>query len=189
MNRKVITKSSPQDMSSYSNLFLHGLYLGLYGLVKYLPFPFFNYFRYAILRLFSGNIRSAYIMDGVTIWFPWRVSIGRRSSLNQGSIVDGFGGVRIGEGVRIAAYSCLNTTDHDFSNPDEYIVDQGFVSAPIVIEDDVWIGAGVNVNKGVTIAKGAVIGSGSVVTHDIPPYSIAAGVPCKVIGSRKNGKT
>lgn len=58
--------------------------------------------------------------------------------------------------------------------------------APIHIEDDVWIGAGVKVLKGVTIGKGSVIGAGAVVTKDIPPYSIAAGVPCRVIGKRGN---
>jgi maltose O-acetyltransferase len=68
-----------------------------------------------------------------------------------------------------------------------FIVDQGYVVAPIVVEDDVWMGAGVNINKGVSIGKGSIIGSGSVVTKDIPPYSIAAGVPCRIIGTREHG--
>lgn len=55
---------------------------------------------------------------------------------------------------------------------------------PIVIEDDVWIAARVNVMAGVTIGKGSVIGAGSVVTKDIPPYSIAVGTPAKVIKKR-----
>jgi len=165
-------------------MILHGVYLSLYGLFKYLPFPFFHYLRFLVLRLFSKSFHASFIMDGVTVWFPWRVAIGKRSSLNQGVSIDGFGGVSIGEGVRIAAYCSLNTADHDFSDPNTYIADQGYVCSPIVIEDDVWIGTGTNVNKGVTIGKGAVIGCGSVVTKDIPPYSIAAGVPCRVIGKR-----
>jgi len=56
-----------------------------------------------------------------------------------------------------------------------------------VVEDDVWIGTGVNINKGVTIGRGAIIGSGFVVTGDIPPYCIAAGVPCQVIRTREYG--
>jgi acetyltransferase-like isoleucine patch superfamily enzyme len=52
------------------------------------------------------------------------------------------------------------------------------------IESDVWIGHGAMIKAGVTIGTGAVIGAGSVVTKDIPPYSIAAGNPCKVIKSR-----
>ncbi len=54
-------------------------------------------------------------------------------------------------------------------------------SAPIAIEENVWLGANVTVCGGVTIGAGAVIGAGSVVNHDIPANVIAAGVPCKVI--------
>jgi len=105
--------------------------------------------------------------------------------LNQGIIIDGFGGVTIGEGVRIAAYCVINTADHDFSDTTRMICDQGFVVAGVVIEDDVWLGTGVIVNKGVTIGRGSVIGAGSVVTNDIPAYSIAVGVPCRVVRSRR----
>lgn len=171
-------------MHRIRNYLLHGVYLSMYGFVKYLAFPFFNCVRYAVIKLFAPRIKTTHICDGVLIWFPWRVSIGRRSSLNQGVIIDGYGGVTIGEGVRIAAYTCINTTDHEFRDKNRMIVDQGFICAPVIIEDDVWIGAGTNINKGVKIGRGSVIGSGSVVTKDIPPYSIAVGVPCRVIGQR-----
>jgi acetyltransferase-like isoleucine patch superfamily enzyme len=175
------------EMNSIGNMLAHGVYLGLYGFVKYLPFPFFELLRFGVIRMFSKNISSTYIKDGVTILFPWRVSMGKNSSLNQGVMVDGFGGVSIGSGVRIASYCTLNTADHCFDDPDIPIHEQGYLCAPITIEDDVWLGSHVNVNKGVTIGRGAVIGAGSVVTKDIPPYSIAVGVPCKVIKSRKHG--
>ena len=173
------------DMHSFRNYVLHGIYLLLYGLVKYLSFPFTNYLRSGILRLFSSTIKTTHIADGVSIWFPWNVKIGRRSSLNQGVIIDGYGGVNIGEGVRIAPYVCINTADHEFDDPDKFIMEQGFVIAEVNIEDDVWIGVGSKINKGVRIGKGSVIGSGSVVTKDIPPYSVAVGVPCRVTRSRK----
>ena len=171
-------------MKSLKNSILHGLYLSLYGFVKYLAFPFCEYLRFGVIRLFSRTIHSPYIADGVMIWFPWNVEIGQRSSLNQGCILDGFGGISIGNGVRIAAYTCVNTADHDFRDSNQPIVEQGYVLARVRIEDDVWIGAGVKINKGVCIGKGSIIGSGSVVTRDVPPYSIAAGVPCKVIRTR-----
>ena len=177
-------KLSRKDMKSPGNMITHGVFLLFYGFVKYWSFPFSEYFRFLILRLFGRNIRSAAISDGVTVWFPWRLHLGRSSTLNQGVIVDATGGVRIGEGVRIAPYVCINTADHDFSDPEQYIKDQGFVLGEVIIEDDVWIGAGVQINRGVRIGKGSVIGSGSVVTRDIPPNSIAAGVPCKVLRSR-----
>jgi acetyltransferase-like isoleucine patch superfamily enzyme len=135
--------------------------------------------------MFSPGIRSTYISDGVMIWFPWRVTIREKSSLNQGVLIDGYGRVEIGKCVRIAAYSVINTADHNFSDAAKYIMDQGFICEEVVIEDDVWIGSHVCINKGTRIGKGSVIGSGSVVTKDIPPYSIAVGVPCQVIGKRK----
>lgn len=55
---------------------------------------------------------------------------------------------------------------------------------PIIIEEDVWVGANAMILKGVTVGKGAVIAAGSVVTEDVPPYSIVGGVPAKVIKSR-----
>lgn len=175
------------EMSCWQNCLLQGLFLLLYAPFKYVSIPFFNYARYLILRLFCKKIQSTYIAEGVTFAFPWRIEIASRSSLNQGVIIDGSGGVKIGHGVRIAPYVCINTADHNFSDPEIFIYQQGFKVAPVTIEDDVWIGAATQINKGVTIGKGAVIGSGSVVTRDIPPYSIAVGVPCRVVGARVIG--
>ena len=173
-------------MRSVKNLLLHAVYLSFYAFFKYLSFPLFNFFRYAVLRLFSRNIKTPYIMDGVMIWFPWRVSIGPGSSLNQGVIIDGFGNVDIGKNVRIAAYCSFNTTDHAFDDVSIPIASQGFVASPIIVEDDVWLGTGVHINKGVRVGTGSIIGSGSVVTKDIPPYSIAVGVPCRKIADRRD---
>lgn len=55
------------------------------------------------------------------------------------------------------------------------------VPSPITIGNDVWLGANVTVFQGVTIGDGCVVGAGSVVTHDLPPYSVAAGAPARVI--------
>jgi acetyltransferase-like isoleucine patch superfamily enzyme len=175
---------SNNDMKSLKNCILHGLYLLLYAPFKNLAFPFFNYIRYVIIKLFAKNIRTTYISEGVFIWFPWKVRVGKDSSLNQGVIIDGYGGVEIGSGVRIAPYSVINTADHSFVDLSKRIMDQGYICGKVVIEDDVWIGAHVCINKGVTIGKGSVIGSGSVVTKDIPSYSVAAGTPCSVIKKR-----
>jgi acetyltransferase-like isoleucine patch superfamily enzyme len=171
-------------MTSVKNCIIHGLYFSLYGLVKHISIPFFNYLRFGVLKIFGCRIQSKYIADGVTVVFPWRVQIADRCSLNQGVIIDGTGGVTLERGVRIAPYVCLNTADHNFSDPNTLIADQGFTVAPIYIEEDVWVGSSVQINKGVRIGKGSIIGSGAVVTRDVPPYSIAVGVPCKVIGSR-----
>ncbi len=135
------------EMKSFTNLVLHGVYLGLYGFVKYLPFPFFHYLRFAVVRLFSPNLKATSIADGVTIYFPWKVSIGKSSTLNQGVMIDGFGEVSIGIGVRIATNTIINTADHQFEDKTLFIYEQGYICAPVTIEDDVWIGANCCINQ------------------------------------------
>ncbi len=178
------TTCSRNEMRSLKNCILHGIYLSLYGLVKYWSFPLFNYLRYGVIRLFAPGIKSSHICDGALIMFPWRVQLGKNSTLNQGGFINGFSGVNIGKDVRIAAYVAINSVDHAFSDPSRPIREQGYVCGEVNIEDDVWIGAHVCINRGVTIGRGSVIGAGSLVTKDIPPYSVAIGVPCRVIRKR-----
>ena len=138
-----------------------------------------------------------------------RLTIGERSTVALGSLVQGNvtigddcsvqaygnlvgyghpdateGRITIGNKVRIASHCIMVAANHKFSDPDQPIHGQGMEHASINIEDDVWIGARVNLTAGVTIGRGSVIGGGSVVTKDIPPYSIAVGVPAKVIKQR-----
>lgn len=104
--------------------------------------------------------------------------------VGYGDAGDARGPIIIGNHVRIASHTVMIATNHRFDDPSKPIHGQGMNPGPIVIEDDVWIGARVNVLAGVTIGRGCVIGAGAVVTKDIPPLSIAVGVPAKVIGRR-----
>ncbi|QLQ36655.2 sugar O-acetyltransferase [Micromonospora robiginosa] len=87
--------------------------------------------------------------------------------------------IRIGDDVMIAPGVTLTTTGHPV-HPDLREDFRRF-SKPIAIEDKVWIGSNVVVLPGVRIGFGAVVGAGSVVTHDIPPMTVAVGVPCRVL--------
>jgi galactoside O-acetyltransferase len=87
--------------------------------------------------------------------------------------------IRIGDGVMIAPGVTLTTTGHPI-HPDLREDFRRF-SEPIVIEDKVWIGANAVVLPGVRIGYGSVIGAGSVVSRDVPPLSVAVGVPCRVV--------
>lgn len=111
-----------------------------------------------------------------------RIRIGGGTFLNLGVMVAAEELVEIGEHC-MAANGCLITDgNHRFDDPEKPVPWQGFSSkGPTVIGDNVWLGANVVVTSGVTIGRRSVIGANSVVTQDIPPFSIAAGAPAKVL--------
>jgi acetyltransferase-like isoleucine patch superfamily enzyme len=78
---------------------------------------------------------------------------------------------------------------HAFADPGRPIAEQGGEAGPVAIADDVYLGMGVRVLLGVTIGRGAVVGAGAVVTRDVPPYTVAAGVPARPLRSRRVGPT
>lgn len=114
------------------------------------------------------------------------VVIGADCALNSGTVIYTGNGVRIGEGVLIAANCTLAPTNHEFGDAGRRIRDQGFQPSRggIVIGDDVWLGANVVVLDGAVIGKGCVIAAGAVVRGMLEPYSIYAGAPAKRVGAR-----
>lgn len=161
-----------------------GVFFTLYGLVKYLPSPVGDPLRWMVLKMFMKELHSMRIKDGATFWFPHGIRIGRNVSINEWVFIDGYGGVEIGDDCRIAHGCSFVSEDHNFDRCDVLIRFQGKSSKRIIVGRDCWFGAGVRVLKGVTIGDGCVIGAGAVVTKNLPPYSIAAGVPARVIRSR-----
>jgi len=93
--------------------------------------------------------------------------------------------IKIGKYCLIASHSSIYANNHDFTDHKINIREQGSTYKGIVIEDDCWLGSGVRVVDGVTIGQGSVIGAGAVVTKNIPPYSVAVGVPARVLKSRR----
>jgi acetyltransferase-like isoleucine patch superfamily enzyme len=116
--------------------------------------------------------------------FDGWITMGAHCTVNSYAILYGHGGLQIGDDVRIAPNVMIMPMNHSFANPDVSIRNQEIQAQGITIEDDVWLGAGAIVLDGVTIGKGSVIGAGAVVTRDIPPYSVAVGVPAKVVKKR-----
>lgn len=119
------------------------------------------------------------------------VSLGRNCSVQAYSILIGYGTlenpdglIRLGNDVRIAPHVLMVAGNHVFDDPARPICEQGLRHGAITIEDDVWVGGRVVITAGVTIGRGSVIGAGAVVTRDIPPGSIAVGVPARVVKTR-----
>lgn len=114
------------------------------------------------------------------------IHIGRDCWVGPQCLLYGNGDIRIGDNVLIAAQSAINTVSHHADRCDIPISEQGVYCAPVVIEDDVWIGMGATVLQGITIGRGAIIGAGSVLTRDVPAWSIVTGIPGRVVGRREN---
>jgi acetyltransferase-like isoleucine patch superfamily enzyme len=111
------------------------------------------------------------------------VTLGKRSFINRGGFVQGH--VTIGISVAIGPFVRIVTDDHELGTPHRR-AGQSF-SRPISIGNGVWIGSSVTILGGVTVGEGAVIGAGSVVTRDVPPNTIVAGVPARIIRRIEDG--
>lgn len=141
------------------------------------------YYRY-IIRMKMD--RSVYIYMGFHLYPPTfhGILIGQNTAINRNVIIDWRDDVYIGSNVNISAEAAIYTGGHKINSADfEYY------SAPVRIEDRVWIGTRAMIMPGVTIGEGAVILPGAVITQSIPSYSIAGGVPGKVIGTRQKNLT
>lgn len=122
--------------------------------------------------------------ESVTIYPPFftehglNTTFGENVFVNQGCTFMDKGGIRIGNGVMIAPKVSLITGGHPLPLAErrEYLS-----FAPIVIEDDVWIGAAAVITQGVTLGAGSVVAAGSVVTRDVPAGTLVAGVPAQVV--------
>lgn len=113
------------------------------------------------------------------------IKIGNNSGIGAFSFIGGAGGVVIGNDVIMGQWVSFHPENHNFESLDLPIRLQGVNRQGIVVEDDCWIGAKVTFLDGAHVGKGCVIAAGAVVRGAIPPYSIAAGVPARVIKSRK----
>lgn len=109
------------------------------------------------------------------------IKIGRDSLIGEYSVVRGQGGVEIGDRVYTSPFTQIIAVNHVFDDPKRPFIEQGITAEGIVIEDDVWLGAGAIVTDGVRIGKGAVVAAGAVVTKDVPPHTVVGGVPAKPI--------
>jgi acetyltransferase-like isoleucine patch superfamily enzyme len=114
------------------------------------------------------------------------VTIGARTAINSGVVIYTGNGITIGEDVLIAANVTLAPVNHAFADPKVPIRDQGFQPSRggIVIEDDVWIGAGVVLLDGAIVRRGAIIGANSVVRDEVEALSINVGNPLRLVGRR-----
>ncbi len=144
------------------------------------------FLRWLIFKLSLKKLGKGCLIDYKTYFrYPSKISLGKGVAINRGcefyaSFLVPAGTITVGDNVTFSPNVKLYTIGHDPST--KSLRD---LAGPIVIESHAWIAADSIILPNVTIGEGAVIGAGSVVTRDIPPYTIAVGVPAKIIKKRK----
>ncbi|MFA6017304.1 MAG: acyltransferase [Patescibacteria group bacterium] len=148
-------------------------------LVGCVPLHGFRRFFYRLAGIKMG--KGSTIHMKARFYDPRNISIGEDTIIGEGIVLDGRDQLSIGSHVDIATEVMIYNSQHDVNQEDF-----AATSAPVKIEDYVFIGPRVIILAGVTVGRGAVVGAGAVVTKDVPPYAIVGGVPAKIIGERRN---
>lgn len=148
-------------------------------------------FAYYIINYVYGQkkatIGKSKVHPTVILRQPERIFIGDNCLINHNNVFQAgkkIGKIEIGNYVHTGANVMIFAFNHVFENTNIPSILQDYQDIDVVIEDDVWIGAGVVMLAGVRIGKGSIIAAGSVVNKDVDPYSIVGGVPSKFIKNR-----
>lgn len=136
----------------------------------------------------KAKIGKSNIHPTVIIREGSNVRIGDNCLINHNNLIQAgkskYGTITIGNYVHTGVNVMFMAFNHGFYTRDIPTKKQDYTDAPIVVEDDVWIGAGSIILAGVTIGKGAIIAAGAVVNTDVPPYAIVGGVPIRILKYR-----
>jgi maltose O-acetyltransferase len=174
-----------------SKIFFLGLYVGF---ARYLPVSYKPYgghiakrIRYYCCKhIFARCGKDVNVEHGVDFEGGFQLEIGDRSGLGVNSFI---GVVKIGNDVMMGREVIMISQNHIFSDITRPMNIQGTEEPrPIIIGDDVWIGARAVILPGIRIGKGAIIGAGSVVTTDVPEYAIVGGNPARILRFRTENK-
>lgn len=142
--------------------------------------------RSRFMRYFFQHLGThTTLQSGLRLTNPEKISIGSHCNFAQGVFITGGGGVTIGDWVGFGPDVKVWSVNHHFDDPDRPWLLQGWDLKPVVIEDDVWLGANVFVMPGVTIGRGAIVSACALINKSIPPFALVAGNPGRVVGWRK----
>ncbi len=142
--------------------------------------------RNAMLRLFGASVgRGVRIFPTVKIIIPWNLTIGDRATIGDGVILYALGRITIGAGATVSQGAHLCAGTHDHRKPDFPLLKQ-----PVAVGEGAWVCADAFIGPDVTIGEYAIVGARGVAMRNVPPWSLAAGNPAKIVGlrSRLNGE-
>ena len=136
-----------------------------------------------IAKIGNSNIHpTAIIREGENVTIGDNCLINHNCLIQAGKSPAGY--IKIGNYVHTGVNVMMMAFNHGLYTRDIPTKEQDYLEAPIIINDDVWIGAGSIILSGVTIGKGAIIAAGAVVNKDVPEYAIVGGVPAKILKYR-----
>jgi len=173
----VQSSSAPHPKWTYA---VRAVWLAVHATLWQLAWKRIWFLRPAILKCFGATTPFKVLLsEAVSIHFPWSLVIGEQVAVGRGVTFYNLGGVEMGNRVVVSqdAYLCGGT--HDYT-----IRGYPLQRRRIVIEDDVWIGAGAFIGPGVRIGKGAVVGARAVVMRDVPAWKVVAGNPARIVKDR-----
>lgn len=148
-------------------------------LFRFSPRPL-HAWRSMLLRLFGAQIgRNCRIYPATRIWAPWNLECEDLVAIADGAEIYNAGRITLGSHSIISQDAYLCAATHDYK-----LAEFPMICKPIRIGAYAWVAARATVLPGVTLGEGAVLGLGSIATHDLAPWSVAAGVPARRVGSR-----
>lgn len=146
-------------------------------LIAYAPI---HLLRVLALRAFGASISTtATVYHGFEVRCARKLSIGDRSSIGDGAVLDARGGLTIGDNVNMSSNVQIWSAQHDWKSSSF-----AFISAPVTIGNRAWIGPRVIILPGASIGEGSVIAAGAVVRGEVEPFCLVGGVPARKLGDR-----
>ena len=157
----------------------------LFALIGWIPGMTGFILRHALLKLLAGRVAGfTWIQPRVTIVHTGRLSVGTCLGVNSGTYINAIGTITLGSYVLIGSNVTISSGRHPIDGKTPPIFSRETIPLPIVIEDDVWIGAGAVIMPGVTLRKGTVVGANAVVTRSTEEFAVVVGAPARQIKTR-----
>lgn len=179
-NGKILTTQEMQKkITGRIKSYLLDFWLMILTMVGNVPIHFVRRFFYLLSGVKIG--KKSTIHCWARFYDPANIEIGDGTIIGDNCFLDGRDKLKIGNYVDVASAVMIYNSEHDI-NSDDFKP----VTAPVEIEDYVFIGPRAIILPGVKIGRGAIIAAGAVVTRDVDEFKIMGGVPAEVIGERKN---